>query len=157
VALLLLGAILYLLGWVKKADGGALAAWVRRSGGILFVFGATLILTRNIGVAIFSSMLAYSAMTKLGWIPGKAKRSAGGAGSGSGANDSGAGGNRAPNAMGVEEAYRVLELKADATRDDVLAAHRNLITRNHPDQGGSNYLAAKVNEAKDVLLKHIRT
>jgi hypothetical protein len=58
--------------------------------------------------------------------------------------------------MGLEEAYLVLGLDPGATRDEVQAAHRNLMKRYHPDQGGSNYLAAKVNEAKDVLLKHIR-
>jgi hypothetical protein len=57
--------------------------------------------------------------------------------------------------MGLEEAYLVLGLNPGATRDEVQAAHRNLMKRYHPDQGGSNYLAAKVNEAKDVLLNHI--
>lgn len=58
--------------------------------------------------------------------------------------------------MTLQQAYRVLELKPGATRNDVIAAHRNLIARNHPDQGGSTYLASQVNEAKDVLLKHIK-
>jgi hypothetical protein len=58
--------------------------------------------------------------------------------------------------MGVEEAYLVLGLNPGATRDEVQAAHRNLMKRYHPDQGGSNYLASKVNEAKDVLLKQIK-
>jgi hypothetical protein len=60
-------------------------------------------------------------------------------------------------AMTVDEAYMVLGLNRRATRDEVLAAHRNLMKRFHPDQGGSTYLAAQVNEAKDVLLKHIRS
>ncbi len=59
-------------------------------------------------------------------------------------------------AMGVEEAYLVLGLSPGASRGDIQAAHRNLMKRFHPDQGGSTYIAAKVNEAKDVLLKHVK-
>jgi DnaJ-class molecular chaperone len=49
-----------------------------------------------------------------------------------------------------------LGLSRGATREDVQTAHRNLMKRFHPDQGGSTYLASQVNEAKDVLLKHIK-
>lgn len=57
--------------------------------------------------------------------------------------------------MGVEEAYLVLGLDPGATRSEIHAAHRSLMKRFHPDQGGSTYLASKVNEAKDVLLKNV--
>ncbi len=58
--------------------------------------------------------------------------------------------------MTVDDAYLVLGLSRGATREDVQTAHRNLMKRFHPDQGGSTYLARQVNEAKDVLLKHIK-
>ncbi len=55
--------------------------------------------------------------------------------------------------MTAEEAYRVLGLKPDASDADVKAAYRRLMGQMHPDHGGSDYLAAKVNQAKDFLLK----
>jgi hypothetical protein len=56
-------------------------------------------------------------------------------------------------AMSREEALAVLGLKQDATAEAVRAAHRKLMKELHPDRGGSDYLAAKVNQAKDVLLQ----
>ena len=60
---------------------------------------------------------------------------------------------RRTNGMSEEEAYQVLGLARGAGRDDVVRAHRSLMKRFHPDQGGSTDLAARVNEAKEVLMR----
>jgi hypothetical protein len=59
-----------------------------------------------------------------------------------------------PGAMTKEEAYKILGLEAGAAAADIRKAHRRLMQRLHADVGGTSVLAARINEAKDVLLSN---
>lgn len=69
-----------------------------------------------------------------------ARGNVGGAGAGAGA-------------MTEEEAYQILGLQPGADPADVRAAHRALMKKLHPDAGGTSYLAARINQAKDLILR----
>lgn len=57
-------------------------------------------------------------------------------------------------AMKVDEAASILGVEPSADAEAIRAAHRKLIGQLHPDKGGTDYLAAKINDARDTLLAH---
>jgi hypothetical protein len=80
-------------------------------------------------------------------LPQLLRRTGGAAGGGAGSRPA-----AATTAMNREEALAVLGLREGASRDEVIQAHRRLMQRLHPDRGGNDYLAAKLNTAKELLL-----
>ena len=56
--------------------------------------------------------------------------------------------------MTADEAYQVLGLRPGATEAEIRAAHHRLMRAAHPDSGGSDWVATRINLARDVLLRH---
>jgi DnaJ-domain-containing protein 1 len=108
--------------------------------GALVVAGAVYLLTRaGFGWAAVGLVLLYSAARRLG---NRARPAPSAAGPGDPT--------RPP--MSREEAYQVLGLEPGASPERIRDEYKRLMKKMHPDQGGTNYLAARINEAKDVLL-----
>lgn len=110
--------------------------------------------------AFRSAALAAVVLTLLRALPFLAQRFLGRfTGTGPGAGTAGGSGRFAgtaptpPREMTEERALEIFELEPAASREQVLERYKHLIKNNHPDRGGSSYLAAQINQAKDVLLR----
>ena len=144
---LLLGILALVLGlWalnvISKVDPRVGARVVKAAGGILALgFAVFLGLRGEVDEESRALLLAYLDRREPGWREH--------------AQGDAAAGRRRPSSgkMTEEEAYQILGLQPGASADDIGRAHRALMKKLHPDQGGSTYLAARVNEAKDVLLR----
>ncbi|MEM9898486.1 MAG: hypothetical protein AAF742_03815 [Pseudomonadota bacterium] len=73
-----------------------------------------------------------------------------------GAGENGVGNTNPTPRLSRDEAADVLGISASAEEHDIIAAHKRLITRLHPDQGGSDFLASQINSARDTLLDGLK-
>ena len=55
--------------------------------------------------------------------------------------------------MDKPQARQILDVDDNASHEEIISAHKRLMAKNHPDKGGSTYIASQINQAKDVLLK----
>ncbi len=153
IALLLGGAVLFLLlGGMRAFERAsiqsikALAVWIAALGGL--VLAALLVLTGRGGIA-------FAALTLFGPLLWNTVRPALFGKPGAGASPGARPGARPPPSRGAmtrEEALAVLGLQAGASGPDIQAAYIRLMRAAHPDNGGSDWLAARVNQARDVLV-----
>lgn len=152
-------AFLYLVRLYTAADAAALAQGARLAGGIvaLAVGGLLVALGRGgFGVAliVFALSLLGTYLARRASVEGHFDRRS--SGRREDFESDARTRHRQParqGAMTEEEAYKVLGLDAGAGPEDVRRAHRALMKKVHPDQGGSNWLASRINQAKDVLLR----
>ena len=148
--LALLGLLMLLARGYTGASPRSLARGLRLSGGVLLaLLTIALVITGRVGFAFLTASGAWFLL--FGSVPPWQRTY--GAGPGPGQGRGGSSGPPRASAMSRAEALTVLGLQEGASEEEVRAAHRRLILQTHPDKGGTNYLAAKINEAKDVLLR----
>ena len=70
-----------------------------------------------------------------------------------GSSVGGSGGRGNASLMDKPQARQILEVGDNASHEEILSAHKRLMAKNHPDKGGSTYIASQINQAKDILLK----
>ena len=131
----------------------SLVAWIAALAGISL---ALLLILSGRGPIAIGALVMFGPMIWNRWRAAHPRMRQGGAGPGGGSAGPGGQGQGGParrsSAMTREEAYQVLGLKPGAGEADIRAAHHRLMRAAHPDAGGSDWLAARINQARDMLL-----
>lgn len=148
IGLVVLAVLILLAAVYSRAKPRELVKGLRFSGGVLLgLVTVALAITGRVGLAFLAAAGAWALLT--GTTPPWMRFPQGGGDQG-GSRDIPPG---RRGAMSRAEALKVLGLEEGASEEQIRAAHRRLIVQIHPDKGGTSYLAAKINEAKDVLLR----
>lgn len=142
--LLVGGLILFLLlGGLRAFERAsvtsvkALFAWIAALGGLSLAL--LLILTGKGGIAL-GALTLFGPLIYQKWQAARGRRASGGPS------------RRASSQMTRQEAYEVLGLHPGASEAEIREAHRRLMRGAHPDAGGSDWLAVRINQARDILL-----
>jgi DnaJ homolog subfamily C member 19 len=129
----------------------SLVAWIAALGGIALAL--LLILSGREGIAL-GALVMFGPLIWRQWQAYRMSARAGGQQQSTGSSQSPP--RRPSSGMTPEEAYQVLGLRPGATEAEIRAAHHRLMRAAHPDSGGSDWLATRVNQARDVLLRQRR-
>lgn len=137
ILIVVVGLVIYFAtrGASQKPDSATAASLWLGAAVILFVFSGFMAFAGRAGFAISAFVLGVMALSKF-LKEQKQERQTEGQGK-----------------MSRKEALAVLGLGEGATRDDIHAAYKRLMSKLHPDAKGSDYLAQKINQARDTLLK----
>jgi len=159
VLIIAIAIILWYMHKYVKANPRGMAWLLQRGGGIALLIVATFLAVR--GEFVVALPLALTGFGLLGWMPQLSLGNPDGAGAGRREDAQGGADARqraAPGAgkMTEQEAYQILGLQPGASAEDIGQAYRSLMKKFHPDQGGTTYLGARINEAKDLLLRRHR-
>ncbi|MBL4790747.1 MAG: DnaJ domain-containing protein [Kordiimonadaceae bacterium] len=144
--ILLAGALLVLLNWWSKAEVAS-----AKTGLVWGIIGVCVLL----GVLLLASGRGFAAIAPIGYagwrmlgfgqtLASLYKRFGGG--------DKAAGGPKPPATLSRDDALEVLGLQSGASDQEIKEAHKRLIAQCHPDKGGSDWMAARVNDARRALL-----